>query len=285
MAKRVVVVGPRSSFDVAVIARTLYAGLGLEDWSIVVVGRVPRGKTLIESRVPLRLGVERLVFADAAPSLSRDAVIVEPFGERGGGPPRTDEIVVCISSCIEPRPQRSYTPLGARDPVYEAIAAIYAMWIRGRAPRCKMPSRKPPASLTSTYVYVARKLLEAVEWYDNHILLKPSIVAHILNKAVSHWGLYIDLIDWRVEAEAYTRQVIRLEVRDSRLQSLGEARVVFDSRERLVKLEDVPLFEGAEFCLDPEHGRVCLGPSTADCIEARGLSEEEVAAGIEALGL
>ncbi len=278
-------VAPRSSFDAAVVARTLYAGLGLEPWRLVVVGRLPRGKTLVESRLPFRLGVERLVFTREAPSLGEGAVLVEPHGEPGEPPSGVDTLVACLGGCVEPRPRRGYTPLGTGDPVYETVAAIYALWIRGREPPCRMPSRSPPPSLVSTYVYVARKLLEAVEWYDNHLMLKPSVVAHTLNKAVSHWGLYVDLVDWSVEAEAYTRQVVRLEVWDARLRRLGEARVVFDTRERLVRVEGVPLLDGAEFCIDPEHGRVCIGPSEADCITRRELQPEEVEEGIRALGL
>lgn len=174
--------------------------------------------------------------------------------------------------------------MGVGDPVYEAVAVIYAFYIRGSRPPCRLPSRGPSPSLASTYVYVARKLLEAVDWLDNHLVLKPSVVAHTLNKAVSHWGLYVDLRGWRLEAGLHTRQVIELEVYDSRLRLLGGARVVFDSSTRVVRVEGVPLLDGAEFCLDPEHGRVCLGPSEADCLEPRGepsVSQEA----FEALGL
>ena len=278
----VVVAYPRSSFDVAVLARVLYAGLGLRGWRVIVVGRVPRGKVLVESRVPFRLGLSRIVFSSKLPELQPDAIIVDP--ERRDKPLRKPPkmIIVCLGECSDLGARR-HGVLGTGSPVYEAVALLYAYYVRGSRPACRMPSRRPPPSLVSIYLYFARKLLEAVEWFDNHLVLKPSVVAHTLNKAVSRWGLYVDLLDWRVEGEFYTRQVVRVEVYDHKLRRVGEGRVVLDSRERLVRVEGVPLLDGAEFCLDPEHGRVCLGPG--ECVEAAGGEPSVSPEALESLGL
>lgn len=276
-----VVVGPRSSFDAAVLARVLYGGLGLGEWRVTIVGRVPRGKVLVESRVPFRVALERVRFVEKPPALPGDAVIVDP-GRRDpllGKPPET--IVVCVSSCVEGGVRHGV--LGSGSPVYEAVALLYAYYIRGSRPQCRMPSRSPPPSLVQIHLYFARKLLEAVEWLDNHLVLKPSVVAHTLNKAVSHWGLYVDLLSWRVEGEQYTRQVVEVEVYDHRLRRIGEGRVTLDTRERIVRVEGVPLLDGAEFCLDPEHGRVCLAPG--ECIGVGGGEPSVTPEALEALGI
>ncbi len=282
VALELVVLNPRGSFDAAVLARLLYAGLGAGGWRLVVVGRVPRGKVLVESRVPFRIGLERISFERSWAPSGGGWVLVDPDASKRLSS-RPERLVVCASPPC-PAGLEEGGVLGVGDPVYEAVAIVYAFYIRGSRPRCRLPARSPPPSLASTYVYVARKLLEAAEWVDNHLVLKPSVVAHTLNKAVSHWGVYVDLRGWRLEAGLYTREVIELEVYDNRLRRVGEARVVFDSSERLVRVEGVPLLDGAEFCLEPERGRVCLGPSEADCLGPRGEPSVSPEA-FEALGL
>jgi len=285
----VVIYKPRSSFDVAVLARTLYTGLGPEHWSLVVVGRVPRSKAIVESRVPVRLALERITFLPDNVSLNKleEPVITadpgrrdEPLAEK----PRT--IIACVGDCPEDAPAR-HGVLGSGDPVYETIALLYAYYIRGSRPPCKLPSRRPPGRMVPKALYLARKLLEAVEWFDNRLLLKPSVVAHSINKAVMEDGLLVDYAGWSLEGEASTRQVIRLEVYTWRLRRLGEARAVFDSSTRLFRVEGIKPLDGLEVCLDPEHGRACIGPSEAECISVAGpgVTMEELRGGLEALGL
>ncbi|AEM38961.1 hypothetical protein Pyrfu_1093 [Pyrolobus fumarii 1A] len=284
----VVIVGPRSSFDVAVVARTLFAGLGDSGWVVSVVGRVPRSKSIVESRVPVRLAVDRILFlGDTLPGqLKEPVVIVDPARRDGLLPEKPRSIVVCVSGDCGGISGVRHGVLGAGDPVYEAIAMIYAYYIRGSRPPCAYPRSQPTASLVPKALYLARKLLEAVEWFDNRLLLKPSVVAHAVNKAVMDRGLLVDLRGWRLEGELYTRQVVELEVYDWRLRFIGDARVVFDTSNRLVRIEGVPILDGIEVCLDPEHGRACIGPGPGHCIETgREATVEEIGAGFDALGL
>ncbi len=288
-APLIVVYRPRSSFDVAVIARSLYAGLGESPWSLAVIGRVPRSKSIVESRVPVRIALERITFLPSnafLAALEEPVVIVDASRRDTLLPRKPRTIIVCLDECPVDHGER-HGVLGTGDPVYEAIAILYAYYIRGSRPPCKLPARKPPRHLIPKVLYLARKLLEAVEWFDNRLLLKPSVVAHTINKAVMDEGLLVDYAGWRLKGETSTIQVVELEVYDWRLRRLGDARAVFDSSTRVFRVEGIEALDGIEVCLDPEHGRVCIGPSEAECIEAGrdSVSHEELEEGIGALGL
>ena len=178
----VIVITPPSVFDAAVILRTLYAGLGVKEWRLTIVGlgrRLPL-RFIVESRTPVE--VLRANVSTELKEPEQPIYIVDPRGEPAWSLPPPRSLIIDYSGTYSSRlsKARRVRSLGLNSLTYEAIGIIYEYWIRRLTKG--MPQVKPYSRDIRSGVYIARKSLEAITVFDNYIALEPSTIVYTLRK-------------------------------------------------------------------------------------------------------
>ncbi len=178
----VIVITPPSVFDAAVILRTLYAGLGVKDWRLTIVGlgrRLPL-RLIVESRTPVE--VLRASVSTELEEPKKPVYVVDPRGKPAWSLPPPSSLVIDYSGTYSSKLSEAQRvrSLGLNSLTYEAIGVIYEYWIR-RLTRT-MPQLEPYSRDIRSGVYIARKSLEAITVLDNYIILEPSIIIYTLRK-------------------------------------------------------------------------------------------------------
>ena len=180
-------------FDAAVILRTLYAGLGVTGWKLTLIGlgrRIPM-RLVIESRTPVEVMARNVSTEPVEPE--RPIYIVDPRGEPAWRlrPPKTLVIdyggsyASALSNAIRVR------SLGLNMYTYEAIGVIYEYWIRPLAAK-KVADLEPYSRDIRSGVYLAKKVLEAINTFDNYAVLEPSVIIYTLRKIYLERRIILD---------------------------------------------------------------------------------------------
>lgn len=228
-----VVTTPPSLFDAAVLARTLYTALGTRGWRLTIIGmgrKLPM-KLISESRLPVSVAKANIsTELDSEPA--GPVYIVDSRGEPAWrlDPPRT--IIIDYGGAFASgfHDARRVRGLGVPSLTYEAITLIYEFFIRKSSWRpdySKAFSRDVRSGL-----YLARKILEAIQVFDNYVVLEPSVVAFTIRRVYMNKGLAVDPIKADVEidvVEGRVHQRIVLKAYSMRgLRDAGDIEVVFD---------------------------------------------------------
>ena len=260
-------------FDAAVIARTLYTGLGPKGWRLYIAGlgsRLPL-RLITESRIPVRVAKTSIVM-DTVPSGPGPVYVVDPRGRPAWKVDEEPGLLLVDYSDMLRRPlgAKPVSTLGAPSITYEATVAIYEFFVRRRlrpAPRGRNAFSPDPRRGS----YLARKLLEAVSVFDNYVVLEPSVVAYTLKRVLLAQGLIVDPAGYRVEIEPLGGSVverIELDVYDRRLKEKGRAEVVFNGSLVSVTCCGEELFR---IEIDPERRVACSAPGL--CVGESGGGE------------
>lgn len=269
----VVLVGVSSEFDAAVIARTLYAGLGASGWKVHIIPkrRLSMTRLIVESRVPVSIALKnvRVYRKNELPhQLAEPIILVDP-STTSHSIPDYASLIICLDEnlCSRFSTSQRVSILGLSNPVYEAIAILYISHIR-RVARTQYPANKPREDVVGKLIYFARKCLEALASFDNYTVIEPSVLVFALRKALIGEGYLIDL--HRVEISFSLGQVIEklyLDIYDAKtFRHLGLAMVVYDSKNNLLHLSNIPVLGDHKLSIDVERKRVCLGPTEAYCL-------------------
>jgi len=288
----VVLAGVSSEFDAAVITRTLYAGLGANGWTIHVIPRKRLNMTrlIVESRVPVPIALKniRVYRQNELPEqLAEPTVLVDPSTVSQNVPDYAS-LIICLdeSMCGRFSTTQRVSILGLSNPVYEAIAILYISRIR-RLTRTQYPTDKPREDVVGKLIYFARKCLEALASFDNYTVIEPSVLVFALRKALIDKGYLVDL--HRVEISfslGYAIEKLYLDVYDAKtFRHLGLAVIVYDGKNNLLHLSNIPVLGDHKLSIDVERKRVCLGPTEAYCIsiEQETVSDEKLGAFISIL--
>lgn len=288
----VVLVGVRSEFDAAVIARTLYAGLGASGWTIHVIPRrrLDRIRLIVESRIPVTIALENIKIyrQNRLPRQLAEPLILIDSLATSQRIPDYASLIVCLdkSMCSRFSGVQRVSILGLSNPIYEAIAVLYMSRIR-RLTRTHYPPNKPRDNIVSKLIYFARKCLEALSSFDNYTVIEPSVLVFALRKILIDEGYLVDL--HRVEisfSTGYVLEKIYLDVYDSRtFRHLGLAMLVYDSKNNILHLSNIPILGDYKLSIDVERKRICLGPTEAYCFSTKQevISGEMLSAFIDTL--
>ncbi|KSW11971.1 hypothetical protein CF15_04040 [Pyrodictium occultum] len=224
---------PPSIFDAAVLARTLYAALGTRGWKLTVIGmgrRLPL-RLVTESRLPISVAKSNISM-ELASEPQEPIYIVDARGEPAWSmePPRT--LIVDYGGAFASafRGARRVRGLGLPSLTYEAVTLVYEFFIRRRSWRPDY-SRAFSRDLRSG-LYLARKLLEALQVFDNYAVLEPSVVAYTLRRVYINKGIALDPEEATMNidvVEGRVRQRIVLRAYSTRgLREAGRVEVLFD---------------------------------------------------------
>jgi len=258
----VIIASPPSLFEVSVVARTLYTGLGPRGWRLYAIGigrRMPV-KLLTESRIPVTVARSNIVL-DKLPDVKATVFVIDPRGEpisRLGEKPRV--LLVDYSGSLRGAlGAKPVSGLGAPLLAYEAAVVIYAAYIREQSRR-RISGDTAYSDDIRSGVYVARKVLEAIRVFDNYVLLEPSIVAHTVKRVLAPRGYVVDPTHYTVNidpVEGKVLETIRLQVYDKKLREQGDARITYNGY--IVSIECCgKLLYRIE--VDPERGQACNAP-------------------------
>lgn len=267
-----VIASPPSLFDVAVVARTLYTGLGPTGWRLHVVGmgrQLPL-KLLTEARIPVVVARSNLIF-DTIPSAGRGRVYaVDPRGRRIKENMEPPSMLLvdysgALRSALDAEP---VSALGTPMLAYEAAVLIYALYVKPRF-RSIIEGKRAYSSDIRSGVYLARKVLEAIRVFDNYVLLEPSVIVHTLKRVLLARGMLLDPAEYIIEIDPIdgaTRQRIEMKVYDKRLRERGHARAVFEDNTLTIECCNSVLFR---IEVDAEHRRACSAPGL--CVSSNNI--------------
>ncbi|HID41542.1 MAG TPA: hypothetical protein EYP33_05235 [Pyrodictium sp.] len=229
----VVITTPPSIFDAAVLARTLYTALGREGWKLTIIGmgrRLPL-KLISEARLPVSVALSNISMElEAEPS--EPVYIIDNRGEPAWNlePPRTIIIDYGGTFAASFHDAKRVRGLGAPSLTYEAITVLYEFFVR-RKSWGPAYSRAFSRDIRSG-VYLARKVLEAIQVFDNYIVLEPSVIAFTLRKVYLNKGLLVDPDTFKLEVNVVDGAVeehIMLKTYSIRgLRSIGNIEVKFN---------------------------------------------------------
>jgi hypothetical protein len=275
----VVVASPPSVFDAAVIARTLYTGLGTAGWTLYVTGlgrRFPV-RLLTESRLPAAVARERIIL-DRLPETRGRVYVVDPRGRPAWSLEEEPSVLLVDYAGLLRRALDAEPVSGAGFPslTYEAATVIYEFFIRRRVPPPPSGERAHSED-PRTGAYLARKLLEALTVFDNYVVLEPSVVVYTLRRLYTSRGLILDPAGYRFDIDPVTggiREEIEMRLYDKRLRPRGNVVAVFDGVVFRL-MEDGRETYAVE--IDSARGVACLAPGF--CVgEAAGDASEGVGA-------
>ena len=251
-------------FDAAVIARTLYAGLGPGGWKLVVLGlgSKPPTKFVVEARLPVPIVQSYTVFGALPTSLPKPVLVVDPKGEPAWNVNVETPFTLVVDYTGSLRPSLGgYIPvssLGSNMLTYEAIAVIYELLVSRRERNLVEPSIEGLSVREA--LYLARKLLEALTIVDSYYHVDVNAVAYALRNVLLGRGLLADLENAVLEYEpagpqyTYRLRVALYSVRG--LEKRGHVEAVIDLYNGFAEFRG-PGFH-ATFALDAEAGTVCV---------------------------
>jgi hypothetical protein len=277
----VILYTPPSHFDAAVILRTLYTGLGVNvAWKLHIIGlgRRLRPKLISDSRVPVRIALERLSLEE--PDYSGGCVFV--VDSRGKPVWQVEEkpsfIVVDYTStsfnearveaCVE-----RVSALGLPIPTYEAVAVIYATLIRPLY-------LTPRGSLDTFYtdarkaVYLARKLVEAMKTFDNYLLFEPNTIVYVLRKVYVEEGYILDPERYSITispADGVVAEAITMAAYDRRMKLRGRVEVEI-GRDSIVVRD----WRGVRFKFHIDRLRRLICVEEGGCVSPRDTGEPQL---------
>ena len=288
----VVLVGVSSEFDAAIIARTLYAGLGANGWTVHVIPRkrLDLARLIVESRIPVPIALKnvRVYRRNRFPEqLAEPLILVDPT-VASRRIPNYASLIVCLdkSMCDKFSTVQRVSVLGLSNPIYETIAMLYISHIR-KLTRIHHPTNKPRSDVVGKLIYFARKCLKALSSFDNYTMLEPSVLVFALRKALIDEGFLLDLHRAEITLTfGHVLEKLYLDVYDSKtFRHLGLAVLVYDSRNNILHLSNIPILGDYELSIDVERKHVCLGPTEAYCFSTKQetASNEELGAFINML--
>jgi hypothetical protein len=272
-----VATSPPTLFDAAMLLRTLYAGLGAQGWCASIIGlggRLP-ARLVTESRTPVKV-LKQHVSLQLPAKLPEPIYAVDPRGTRAyqvEEPPRS--IVIDYSGAM----MRAYpnmvrvSGLGTPLLTYEAAAVIYEFFIR-RASR--QPTARPIVQDPRSGLYLARKALEALRFFDNYPLLEPNTLLYAVRRIYLSRGFILEPRSYRVEIDPVTGEVketIEAEAYSRRgLKPAGTVTIRYDTSS--IEIID---WKGSRtvITVEPERLRACAAPGLC---AVRGSAGEEAEA-------
>lgn len=234
------VFGARDSFQAAVLARTLYTMMGASGWRLYVHGGLGRLRVIDESRIPVSIASERIVFGGPVPGRG-ECVLVDPSGEPAsvlGGLPGV--LVVDYGGSIECAERVRGLGLPADMLHYEAVAVLYELVARRRRWGVEPPGEGPPPGLERLAVKLARRVWDMLGDVDGYSVVKPSASVYILRKLLKKRGLLLDPSTTRISISQVgggVEEVVEMRVYDRLLRPAGSARLTYTSRDGRLVLE------------------------------------------------
>ena len=269
------IASPPTLFDAAVLLRTLYTGLGASGWCVTLIGlgrRVP-SRLAVESRVPVRVLLSN-VRLEAPGELAEPAYVVDNRGAPASGLEKPATLVVDYSGVIRRAWSGLLSVSGAGFPslTYEAVVVLYEFFIRGRGPAT---AAEPRSEDVRKGLYIARKTLEALRFYDNYPLLEPNTLLYALRRIYMGEGFILDPVDYSIKinpVDGTVREVVEGWVYSRRgLRRVGSITIVFDGY--TLRISD---WRGERYVItvDPEartaciHAGLCVGNRAEELEEA-----------------
>lgn len=275
----IVIASPPTLFDAAVLLRTLYTGLGASGWctTLIGLGRRVSSRLVAESRVPVRVLLSN-VRLEPPEKLAEPAYVVDSRGVPASGLEKPATLVVDYSGVIRRAWGGLLSVSGARFPslTYEAVVTLYEFFIRRRGPATIV---EPRSEDVRKGIYIARKALEALRFYDNYPLLEPNTLLYALRRIYMGEGFIVDPGDYSIRinpVEGTVREVIEGRAYSRKgLKHVGSITIVFDGY--TLKISD---WRGDRYVVtvDPEtrtacvHAELCIG-NEAENLEETNLPE------------
>ncbi|BEP17082.1 hypothetical protein PYJP_04340 [Pyrofollis japonicus] len=238
----VIIVTPPSVFDVAVILRALYTGLGPRGWKLTIVGlgnKLPL-KLVTESRTPVSVVRENVSTLLEEPS--EPIYIVDPRGSPAWLHPPPRSIVIDYSGSYSSKlsSAKRISSLGLNSLTYETIGIVYEYWIR-KIPQQRKISLEPYSRDVRSGLYIAKKALEALSVFDNYVLLEPSVLAYTLRKVYIANRILLDPSSTEVKIdhiEGKVLETISIEAYSARnLRKIGYITLTY--REGVLEIRDI----------------------------------------------
>ncbi len=282
------IASPPSAFDIALIARTLYAALGSSNWRVYVYpSRFSLASLAIEARLPLELVKERILGVNEPKiPVEQQIIIVDPHGMpvwNYQDQPRL--ILIDHKGMIEKKlcgEVYRLRGLGLQNKTYEAISIIYELIIRrlnNKRIVVKMVKQSLDPHEVHLALYLARKILEAKTYLGSIILLDPNTLAYALRSILRKYGYLIDIKETEIKIEHVEGKLIEkisFEVYDiKKLRRIGKLGVTFNTNsgeiaidlpwEKILKL----YMMGEKICIDEG---TCIGP-VKEHMELGGISK------------
>ncbi|RUM47615.1 MAG: hypothetical protein DSY37_01935 [Hyperthermus sp.] len=266
----VVVASPGDPFDVALLLRTLYVGLGLDGWRMTLISHQPPDllKLAINSRVPLMVIKRNFSCTTSPATLLRSisggetVIAIDPEGddlEEEGGKPTT--IIVDYKGLLAGYEFKRVRGIGTRLLSYEAIAVIYGLLARMRKHKAEAQAMPISGDIHKLF-YIAKKIGEAIRIVDNHLLLAPSIIGYVLRKVYLAQGYVLDPLKTEIDIDhvsgKVTQSITLIAYERKGLRKVGI--VVLRAHGNSVVLED---WRGTKILLhiDRDRQKICIAPS------------------------
>ncbi len=198
----IIVVDPPHEFDIAVLARALYGLIGTSFRVIVVSNRSISFRRIVEfSRIPLHIA-QSLIRILKEVKLSGATIVVDPNADvKATDIPCYDvmNVVVDYSGRLSNISDRDVKimhvrGIGLNNKTYEALSIAYTLSKRCIVRRVECVPKVQPYDIESIKLgmSIARKMLEAVNEFDNRLILEPSAICYSLRKILSKLNLFVE---------------------------------------------------------------------------------------------
>jgi hypothetical protein len=263
----VIITSPPSTYDVATIARTLYASLGPTGWKLTVLGigrRLP-ARLIREAKIPVKVALSNIkTELNSSELVRRPVYLIDPRGVPAATLDQEPSTLVLnygpgqlLARGLELDVDERVRGLGSPMLTYETAIIVYEFFVRRRKGTRPIVGR-PSLSIRQA-MYIARKILEAMNYFDNYILLEPNTIVFVVRRALLPHGMLVDPYKTEIKLDHVTgavEETIIMDVYDSRtLLNVGKTILHFDGN--LVVLETP---QGRlEIAVDPSRRRACIG--------------------------
>ena len=261
----VIVASPPEVFDAAVIARTLFVGLGSSGWRLTVLGlgRRPPLEFITYSRVPVKLIGTSIVFGEVQET-RRPVLVVDPKGKDVDSVADSvgDEATLVIdytgSFRVKLSDYISVTALALNMLTYDAVAVIYALAVKRAYSRQLVELREDEGLLhLRERVYLAKRVAAALRLCDSVPCIDYYAIAYALRNIYVKRGVIVDLEEavkeYGPDTFKLTLRLVKYSVKS--LRRTGNLLLVVDDH-ALTLHDDGRL--AARLYIDPYRREVCV---------------------------
>jgi hypothetical protein len=242
-----VIASPPDVFDAAILARTIYTSLGVHRWKLFIagLGSKPPLRFILDSRLPLSVIKERLVFGAYPDHDYPTVLVVDPRGKPIDSvdlDKRSPTLVVIDytgSYVATLSDVQRVSALGLSVLTYEAVATIYALARKASSLLRGRPSPVYEGTLNlREAIYIARKLAEVLRIVDSYPFIDVNALGYVVRNVFLARKLLAEVDRAELEYRPASFRA-RLHIKLYSLKSLREA----GSLELVIDNEAVELLE------------------------------------------
>jgi len=205
------------AFQSAVIARFLYYSTGLEGVDLYISGLKKMGSFVRYSRLPIKVIKEKIRFNIP----NGNFLIIHPKGKRLEEVDinKYDGFLVDFSGMIKGDMVRS---LGISLLHYEAISLFSRLFLT------KQNINIDLGEFDKDKVYFARKILEGIEFIDNHYIISPRLLLFCLRNFEKKYNILVDEEGVEIKLDDKVIEKVYVKFYDEKLNEIEEDFIVLD---------------------------------------------------------